>query len=362
MPSRSPEDQSCPGDDLITGSAYKNCDGKAQRHQARHQRKLAQLEATRQSRRHLGDPTPLPTTAQGVFHWDLTDQVEELVAVGQSDPALAFVMRMAALCSLPRTNPGEQLQYVRRNGPFELRLTATGESKLPYGNIPRLLLAWVCTEAVRTKSPRLSLGRSLSKFMRNLDLDPDAGGPRSNRERLRDQIERLFRCAIRLSRADKQERHEVAGLLANELRLWWDVDRPEQANLWESYITLGSEFFAELMRAPVPIDMKTLRAMKRSTIGLDIYLWTTCRVFTLKRPLRLTWDQIYRQFGPDPAKADDSLTVSNFRKKVVRELKKLKRAWPTLSYKVIPGRGNQRGVLELRPSAPRIPTSSTDRL
>ncbi len=328
----------------------------------RQEAKRARLEEIRQSRDHLGDLTPLPATVQGIFHWDLGDQVQELVAVGQSDPALAFVMRMAALCSLPRTNPGQQLQYVRRNGPYQLTLTATGAAKLPYGNIPRLLLAWVCTEAVRTKSARLSLGRSLSRFMRELDLNPDAGGPRSNRERLRDQIERLFRCAIRLSRADKQESHEVAGLLANELRLWWDIDRPEQANLWESYITLGPEFFAELMRAPVPIDMKTLRAMKRSTIGLDIYLWATCRVFTLKRPLRLTWEQIYRQFGPDPAKGDDSLTVSNFRKKVMRELKKLQRAWPQLKYQILPGRGKQQGFLELRPSAPRIPAISTDRL
>ena len=27
------------------------------------------------------------------------------------------------------------------------------ENKLPYGNLPRLFLAWLCTEAVRTRSP-----------------------------------------------------------------------------------------------------------------------------------------------------------------------------------------------------------------
>ena len=92
----------------------------------RQEGKLARLEEIRQSHAHLGDPTPLPTTVQGIFHWDLADQVEELVAVGQSDPALAFIMRIAALCSLPRKNPGQELQYVRRNGPYELTLTATG--------------------------------------------------------------------------------------------------------------------------------------------------------------------------------------------------------------------------------------------
>ena len=39
---------------------------------------------------------------------------------------------------------------------------------------------------------------------------------------------------------------------------------------------------------PVPIDLNTLRAMKRSPLGLDLYLWLTYRTFGLKRPLRLT--------------------------------------------------------------------------
>ena len=34
--------------------------------------------------------------------------------------------RLLALCSLPRTNQGDRLQYVRRNGPYTLVMTATG--------------------------------------------------------------------------------------------------------------------------------------------------------------------------------------------------------------------------------------------
>ena len=61
-----------------------------------------------------------------------------------------------ALCSLPRTNPGLQLQYKRVNGPYTLIMTAVGQTGLPYGNLSRLLLAWVCTEAVRTQSRELA--------------------------------------------------------------------------------------------------------------------------------------------------------------------------------------------------------------
>ena len=62
--------------------------------------------------------------------------------------------RTMALCSLPRTNPGNRKEYVRRNGPYTLVMSAGGLNKLPFGNIPRLLLAWVSTEAVADPKPR----------------------------------------------------------------------------------------------------------------------------------------------------------------------------------------------------------------
>ena len=60
-----------------------------------------------------------------------------------------------ALCSLPRTNPGNRLQYKRNNGPYTLiMIAATGNYKLPFGNLPRLLMAWLSTEAVTHSIPR----------------------------------------------------------------------------------------------------------------------------------------------------------------------------------------------------------------
>ena len=87
--------------------------------------------------------------------------------------------RLLALCSLPRTNPGDRKEYVRRNGPYKLGMVAGIEDKLPFGNIPRLLLAWVCTEAVRTQSRELVLGRSLYEFMRKLGME-DVGEHQSS--------------------------------------------------------------------------------------------------------------------------------------------------------------------------------------
>ena len=86
---------------------------------------------------------------QALHHFTRFDQVNQLVEASEADPDLGFMARTMALCSLPRSNPGNRKEYVRRNGPYTLVMSAGGLNKLPFGNLPRLLLAWVCTEAVR---------------------------------------------------------------------------------------------------------------------------------------------------------------------------------------------------------------------
>ena len=90
----------------------------------------------------------------------VADQVDQLVSASEADPDRGFMARLLALCSLPRSNPGNRHQYKRQNGPYTLYMFA-GRDKLPYGNLPRLILAWVCSEAVRTQSRVLVLGKAL---------------------------------------------------------------------------------------------------------------------------------------------------------------------------------------------------------
>ena len=273
------------------------------------------------------------------------DQVNQLVGASEADPDMGFMARLMALCSLPRTNPGNRLQYKRVNGPYKLIMTATGEYKLPFGNLPRLLLAWITTEAVRTQSRELVLGHSLSEFMRALGIYSTSGGEHT---RLRNQMNRLFHCQVELVYTGEHGERFVASRIADQGEFWWDPKRPDDRMLWESKIELGEKFFAEIIRRPVPLDLNTLKALKRSPLGLDLYLWLTYRTFSLKRPLRLSWASLYRQFGADPDKAGDKNTVNNFRTKCLRELKKIKTAWPSLNY------ATAKGVLLLSPSAPSI--------
>ena len=97
-------------------------------------------------------------TPQAVHHFTRFDQVNQLVSASEADPDLGFMARTMALCSLPRTNPGNRTQYKHVNGPFTLIMVAGGGNKLPYGNLPRLLLAWAFARA----ASRISLMRSRS--------------------------------------------------------------------------------------------------------------------------------------------------------------------------------------------------------
>ena len=91
--------------------------------------------------------------------------MDQLVEASEATPDLGFMARLLALCSLPRTNPGDRLQYKRVNGPYTLVMFSNGETKLPYGNIPRLLMAWSGqthrVEEARCPESMFTMGRNM---------------------------------------------------------------------------------------------------------------------------------------------------------------------------------------------------------
>ena len=125
----------------------------------------------------LRDATP-----QAVHHFTRFDQVNQLIEASEADPDMGFMARLMALCSLPRTNPGNRLQYKRVNGPYTLGMSAGINNKLPFGNFPgiaapllphkpRLLPGSArsgqgrvkATPAVRSGPPILQARRSLGR-------------------------------------------------------------------------------------------------------------------------------------------------------------------------------------------------------
>ena len=143
--------------------------------------------------------------------------------------------------------------------------------------------------------------------MKTLGVYSSGGG--NVHTKLRNQMKRLFGCTVSMIYKDEHGEQFVSSLIAERGEFWWNERKPDQSSLWDSKIYLGEAFFNEIISHPVPLDMNTLTALKRSSLGLDLYLWLTYRTFALRAPLRLTWKQLYQQFGVHPAQASNNITV-----------------------------------------------------
>jgi Plasmid encoded RepA protein len=218
-----------------------------------------------------------------------------LIIRQQPDAAeAAFMARQLVQYTLPHTNPGSVEAWQRRSGNLSLVIQPGWDAEkgrsvgYPYGTIPRLLLFWVTTEAVRTKQRRLELRRNLAQFIRDVGLNPNTGGGRrSDARRLKDQMTRLFSSRISVQQTiEEPNRHGKRWLnmdVAPKGEFWWDPKRPDQATLWENWVELGEDFYNAITAAPVPFDLRALRALKRSPLALDLYAWVCYRAFSIVR-------------------------------------------------------------------------------
>ena len=245
--------------------------------------------------------------------------------------ALSYMARSMVMATLPHRKV-EGNEFVRQNGDFTLSLLSPSHIGLPYGSIPRLLVAWVTTETVRTKERELILGETLSEFMRALDLVP-TGGRWGTITRLKDQMIRLFSSSVTYSYKDDQKMAIQSVKVVDRAALWWDPKSPEQSSLWQSSIVLGENFYKEIINSPIAVDMRALKVLKQSPMALDIYTFLTYRMSYLKKSTVIPWEGLQSQLGADYARTPEGLR--NFKKKFIRQLNTVKVVYPDV--KINPG-------------------------
>jgi len=210
---------------------------------------------------------------------------------------LGYMARVMAQVTMPHSKPTAN-EYTRRNGKLTLSMWSPQHIGLPYGGVPRLLIAWLTTEAVRTRERTLVLGPTLSGFMAQLGMMP-TGGRWGTIPRLQTQLRRLFTSQIVCTfESDEVSRGSSLGV-ASDYELWWNPKKPHYGSLWASTVTLGERFFEDIIERPVPVDVSTLRRLKRSPLALDFYVWMTYRNSYLDRPVEIPWEALHGQFGAD---------------------------------------------------------------
>lgn len=263
----------------------------------------------------------------------------------------AFMARQLVQATLPHKNPGNVGAWSRTNGGLTLTIRPGWDEKknevigYPYGTIPRLLLFWITTEAIRTKSPQIELGNNLAAFMEELGLDPKRGGARSDVRRMQDQMRRLFQSTISFSQKFNKGEAWLNMQVAPKGMFWWDDKQPNQKTLWKNWIKLGEDFFEAVMASPVPVDMRIIKALKRSPLALDFYTWATYTAYQTEKTgsaRTISWGMLHQQFG---AEYKD---VKDFSKKSWRALMKVQAVYPDLTVERIDG------GIKVLPSKPSI--------
>ena len=259
-----------------------------------------------------------------------------------------YLARQVVQCSLPRSDPGNQTVFVRRNGNVSLVLEALTDPEtmqtvgLPSGSIAKILWLWINTEAVFNKNSldtenkyRLRPGRTLNAFLLSLRLKPNTGGGKfSHAKTVRDELTKLLRCHISFHQSEgdgtRGRKSFVNMPIARSASLWWDFKNPDQAELFESEIILDEVFFEAITAAPVPVDMKIVVALMRSPLAIDVYTWAAYRVHVLEDAgqcqVEISVAALKEQFGAEYKRVD------HFKAAFGKALEKVKKEWPTLNY------------------------------
>lgn len=258
---------------------------------------------------------------------------------------VGFTTRMLVQANLPHTATTKDV-WVRRNGDYYLSVEtgyiADKKLGIPYGNVPRLLLIFMCSEAVRTKSRKISFGNNLSAFLKELGMQR-TGGDKGDITRLKKQFTMLLNAKISFG-MEKQGQSSKRKLdIADDYDLFWNPKQPNQAELWESYVLLGERFFKAIIECPIPLNLEAIAALKQSPLDIDLYTWLTYRVAFMSEPQRISWKALSEQVGASYGRLD------NFRKYALESFQRIKTVWKDIDTR------NVRGGFVLHPCDPHVP-------
>lgn len=239
--------------------------------------------------------SPLPSLPPRI-----ESMVRESLAIEQEDARsagmLGFMSRSLIQATLPHSDPKTHC-YVRTTGLVTLSIIGRPNVGIPYGSLPRTLLAWICTEAVRTKSRVLDLGRSQREFLTRLGLG--TGG--SYTRPLHNQAHRLFSSLITVEGKAGDDVVLDNTVIAKSARLFWNPRKPDQKSLWQSELELTRDFYEDVVSGPVPIDLRVLNQLRKAPLSMDIYTWVTYRQFLMhakgQSMVKIPWQALQAQFG-----------------------------------------------------------------
>lgn len=287
---------------------------------------------------------------------------DQMMKRGRELGDIGYTTPLWAQFALPHRDPGEVPFWSTRNRGLELvitpgtRMDENGNrvsAGYPWGRVPRAMLTFMATQAVRTDSPHIQLGEGRRDFFRKVGI---ARGSAAREKTTFQLVESLAAANVKLEETKKGSGDSWGYrwrrlTFVDGLQLWMNDEKDAGAPLWGSTVRLSDEFFETIVNAPMPLLLEDLRMLGASTMAHDIYLWLTYRMHQLEKPQRITYEQLRQQFGTNYAQMRDFRTA--FRKHLTRVLS----VYEDANVSVDP----DKSFVTLHPSKPRVPAKRITR-
>jgi hypothetical protein len=268
------------------------------------------------------------------------------VAIEQEDP-LEIVYQHSLFCqvALPRSRPeGRTFERSYRNGSVKMQAGELWDGRqwieqpLPAGPKPRLALMHIHSQAIKTRSPYVDLGRSCAEFLDRLGLNTDGG---STYRLFKREMKALAACRLTLgyTEADKIITLNTQPISRFEA---WLTNEDFAPVLWPAELRLSQEYFESLQEHAVPLDPRAVSGLAHSAMALDIYSFFARRLHSLQKPVKVTWHQFHAQFG------QEYNDWRSFKKKFLPAYRAALTVYPSAKIEEVTG-----GLL-LKPSLPAV--------
>jgi hypothetical protein len=239
----------------------------------------------------------------------------------------------------------------RRQGPNTTLLVASGHTEqgapigVPYGSIARLILLYLQTEAIKTGSSEVDLGRSMNAWLSKMNL---AIGGRTY-QLVAEQARRISHCRLTFFVDNPGAKiSENGAFVAGRISMACGYD--QHPSLWQEKVRLDEGFLKSLREHPVPVREEAISAIGTRSLPIDIYIWLSYRLHVLTRPTPISWLSLHSQFGAGFKK------VRQFKPTMTDALSMALAVYPEAEVSV-----GQDG-LTLFPSPPAIPKAEARRL
>ncbi|CAH2802828.1 MAG: IncW-like replication protein [uncultured Paraburkholderia sp.] len=283
----------------------------------------------------------------------LVKTAAEIASERPDDEDRAYMHSILCQVGLPRSKV-DGTSFERRSGGAALLVEAGKlwdgrefvQQEIPYGPMPRLILTWMNTYAVRNNSPEIPVGESASEFLRLLGQKSITGGKTGSFTTFRKQLQALSACRMILGFNANGHAHTYDGKPIKHFDAWISKDE-RQRPLWPGIVTFSSDYYDTLKEHAVPIDLRAFMELKGSALDLDIYTWLAQRLHRIEgRPVVLYWSNLRDQFGQEyRGKEADK----DFKKKFLPSLKRVLAVYPEAKVKQVTG-----GIMMMA-SPPPIP-------